>query len=262
MSFLRAAATFGVILLASGATAADIKSPLTPEAQQTTSESGWTFSVAPYFWVAGLSGDVGSFGLPVAHVDASFSDILDHLDFGVMAIGEARYGPYSLFGDVMYTKISGQAGTPRGVLATDVEVSSETFAGLLGAGYSIFEDSSARLDIVGGMRVWSVDNELSFSGGLLDGVSRSDDATWVDGLIGFRGTYSLTPEIYLTGWGLVGAGGEGGHDQLVHREREGQDAAGQHQRDGARHLRAPGNRARAAGGAAAPGASRHSRRRR
>nr|WP_299503172.1 hypothetical protein [uncultured Rhizobium sp.] len=207
MSFLRAAATFGVILLASGATAADIKSPLTPEAQQTTSESGWTFSVAPYFWVAGLSGDVGSFGLPVAHVDASFSDILDHLDFGVMAIGEARYGPYSLFGDVMYTKISGQAGTPRGVLATDVEVSSETFAGLLGAGYSIFEDSSARLDIVGGMRVWSVDNELSFSGGLLDGVSRSDDATWVDGLIGFRGTYSLTPEIYLTGWGLVGAGG-------------------------------------------------------
>lgn len=26
-------------------------------------------------------------------------------------------------------------------------------------------------------------------------------------MAGFRGTYSITPEIYLTGWGLVGAGG-------------------------------------------------------
>lgn len=154
-----------------------------------------------------MSGDIAQFGLPAAHVDASFSDIFDHLDFGAMAIGEARYGPYSIFADIMYTKISGQGGTPRGILANDVEVSSETFAGLLGVGYSVFEDGATRVDIVGGLRVWSVDTDLSFSGGILDGVSRSDDATWVDGLAGLRGTYSLTPEIYLTGWGLVGAGG-------------------------------------------------------
>lgn len=202
-----ALAALGSLLAAGSAVAADIYSPLTPTAQETTTESGWTFSFAPYFWAAGLTGDVAAFGLPEADVDASFSDIFDHLDFGAMAIGEARYGPYSVFGDVMYTKISGQAGTPRGILATDVELSSETFAGLLGAGYSIFEDSSTRLDIVGGLRVWHAETELSFSGGVLDGVSRSDDATWVDGLAGFRGTYSFTPEIYLTGWGLVGAGG-------------------------------------------------------
>lgn len=187
--------------------AADIQSPMTPEVHETTTESGWTFSFAPYFWAAGLSGDVASFGLPEAHVDASFSDIFDHLDFGAMAAGEARYGPYSIFGDVIYSKISGQGGTPRGILAEDVELSSETFAGLLGAGYSIFEDSSARLDVVGALRVWYAESELSFSGGVLDGRSATDDATWVDGLVGFRGTYSFTPEIYLTGWGLVGAGG-------------------------------------------------------
>ncbi|MCA1443578.1 hypothetical protein I6F07_25865 [Ensifer sp. IC4062] len=204
---VRTLAAIGTCLVTGAVNAADIYSPMTPELQQTTTESGWTFSFAPYFWAAGLSGDVAQFKLPAVDVDASFSDIFDHLEFGAMAIGEARNGPYSIFADVMYTKISGQAGTPRGILATDVELTSETFAGLLGAGYSVFESDKVRLDVVGGLRVWSVESELSFHGGILDGRSRSDDATWVDGLAGFRGTYSLTPEIYLTGWGLVGSGG-------------------------------------------------------
>lgn len=204
---VRTLAAIGTCLVAGTAKATDIYSPMTPELQQTTTESGWTFSFAPYFWAAGLSGEVAQFGLPAVDVDASFSDIFDHLEFGAMAIGEARNGPYSIFADVMYTKISGQSGTPRGVLATNVELTSETFAGLLGAGYSVIDSDAARLDLVAGMRVWSVESELSFHGGVLDGRTRIDQATWVDGLAGFRGTYSLTSEIYLIGWGLVGAGG-------------------------------------------------------
>lgn len=196
----------GGLLFAGSVMAGDIYSTMTPEVQQTETEEGWTFAFAPYFWAAGLSGDVAQFGLPTVDVDSSFSDILDHLDFGAMAIGEARYDRYSIFGDVMYTKISGSAGTPRGIVASSVEVTSETFAGLLGVGYSIIDDNSARLDVVGGARVWSVDTDLSFSGGILDGVSRNDGATWVDAMAGFRGNYAITPEIYLTGWGLIGAG--------------------------------------------------------
>jgi hypothetical protein len=187
--------------------AADVYTPVTPEAEQVVTEQGWTFTVAPYFWAAGISGEVGQFGLPPVHADASFSDIFDHLDFGAMAIGEARYDRYSIFGDIMYSKISGAAGTPRGILAASVEVSSETFAGLIGAGYSVLENSSGRLEVVGGARVWSVDTEISFSGGILNSVSRSDGATWVDAVAGLKGNYSITPEVYLTAWGLVGAGG-------------------------------------------------------
>ncbi|MCY1740521.1 hypothetical protein [Ensifer sp. SL37] len=193
-------------LLAGSIRAADVYSPMMPQAQQKTVESGWSISFAPYFWAAGLSGDIAQFGLPTVHADASFRDITDHLDFGAMAIGEARYDPYSIFGDVMYTKISGETGTPKGILATDAQLKSETFAGFLGVGYSVFEDNVSRLDIVGGLRVWSVESELSFRGGLLDGVSRTDRATWVDGLAGFRGTYAITQELYLTGWGLIGTG--------------------------------------------------------
>ena len=78
---------------------------------------------------------------------------------------------------------------------------------MLGAGYSLIDNSSGRLDVVGGARVWSVDTTISFTGGFLDGVSRNDGATWVDAVAGLRGNYSITPEVYLTGWGLVGAGG-------------------------------------------------------
>ncbi|RUV36809.1 hypothetical protein EOD29_31240, partial [Mesorhizobium sp. M1A.T.Ca.IN.004.03.1.1] len=97
-----------------------------------------------------------------------------------MAIAEARYDRYSIFGDIIYTKISGSAGTPRGFIASDVEVSTETFAGLLGVGYSVIDDNTSRLDVVGAARVWSVDTDISFSGGVLDGVTRSDGETWVD----------------------------------------------------------------------------------
>jgi hypothetical protein len=196
----------GIFLLAGGVKAADVYSPVTPETQQVVTEGGWTFSIAPYFWATGISGEVGQFGLPPVDVDADFGDIFDHLDFGAMAIGEARYDRYSIFGDIMYAKISGAAGTPRGILASSVGVSTETFAGLLGAGYSLLDDSSGRLDVVGGVRVWSVDTDISFSGGILDGVSRNDGATWVDAMAGLRGNYSITPKVYLTGWGLVGAG--------------------------------------------------------
>jgi hypothetical protein len=194
-------------LLASSANAADIASPMTPETKTTTTESGWTFAVSPYFWAAGLSGETSQFGLPVVKMDSSFSDIFKELDFAAMAIGEARYDRYSIFGDIIYSKISSGASTPRGILADSVDVSSETFAGLLGAGYSLLDGPSGHLDVVGGVRVWSVNTDISFDGGILDGRSASDGATWVDGLVGIRANYYFTPEIYLTGWGLVGAGG-------------------------------------------------------
>jgi hypothetical protein len=77
---------------------------------------------------------------------------------------------------------------------------------LIGAGYTILEDNSGRLDVAAGARVWSVNTDLSFNGGFFDGRSASDGATWVDAVAGLRGTYSITPKIYLSGWGLVGTG--------------------------------------------------------
>ncbi len=197
----------GVSTVLDNANAADIYTPVAPETKVVQTESGWTFSFTPYFWATGLSGDVRSFGLPTVNVDASFGDIWGHLNFAAMAIGEARYDRYSIFADVIYTKLSGSKGTPLGILASSVDVDAETFAGFVGAGYSVFEDSTGRLDVVGGARVWSADTTVSVSGGILGNQSRNDGDTWVDALGGLKGTYSITPNFFVTGWGLVGGGG-------------------------------------------------------
>ena len=48
--------------------------------------SGWTFTVAPYLFAAGLSGQVAQFGAPPVNVSLDFGDILNHLKFGAMAV--------------------------------------------------------------------------------------------------------------------------------------------------------------------------------
>ena len=102
----------GSLLFAGSAEAADINSPVTPIVEQVETGTGWTFAVAPYFWGAGLSGEIGSFGLPAAQIDADFGDVLNNLDFAAMAMAEARRDRFSIFGDLMYTKISVGSATP------------------------------------------------------------------------------------------------------------------------------------------------------
>lgn len=48
---------------------ADFVSAAAPEPAP---EAGWTYSVPPYFWEAGLSGETSQFGLPVVDMDAGF----------------------------------------------------------------------------------------------------------------------------------------------------------------------------------------------
>ncbi len=204
--YLHAAALLTGLFGATVGNAADL-TPLTPEAKTVETRSGWEFTVAPYFWAAGISGNIRQFGLPEVDIDADFGDVLDNLDFAFMATAEARYDRFSIVGDVVYVKLGADAHTPNGILAGSVDVTSETFAGLLGVGYAVLEDQNGHLDVVGGMKIWSVDTDVSFNGGLLAGVEREDSATWVDAVVGLRGNYFFTPEIYVTGWGLVGGGG-------------------------------------------------------
>jgi len=203
-----AAILCGILTTSAAAQAADL-TPLTTDQKPVETRSGWEFTVAPYFWMAGMSGNAGVFGLPTVHMNESFSDILPNLDFGFMAMGEARNGRFSLFGDVMYTKLSASDATARGIIADNIEVTSKTFEGLIGAGYAVIDEPQGHLDVVAGARLWSASTKISFSGGLLPGgfLSREDSATWVDGLVGLKGNYFFTPKVFATGWGMIGAGG-------------------------------------------------------
>lgn len=188
------------------AQAADIAPVLAPQPRPEDPDK-WTFSMSPYFWAAGITGDTGVFGLPEVHVDESFGDILSDLDFAFMAAGDARYDRFSIVTDIIYARITTDSATPRGILADEVDLKTETFTAMIGAGYSVIDEPQGRLDVIGGVKIWYTETTISFSGGPLGGVSGTDDATWVDAVAGVRGMYSITPSVYLTGWGLIGAGG-------------------------------------------------------
>lgn len=195
-----------VLTLSLSAKAADKQFlPFQPEAGSETS-SGWQFNASPYFWAAGIDGTVGQFGHPPASLKSDFGDIFKDLDFAFMGVAEGRYDRFSVFSDVIYTKLSVSGHSPARVLTNKIGVTSETFSGLVGGGYSLLTNGRDHLDVIAGARLWYASTKVSFSGGVLDGISREDSATWLDAVAGFRGTYFLTDQFYLTGWGNVGAG--------------------------------------------------------
>ena len=60
----------------------------------------------PYLWFSGIDGQVSSVpGEPPADIDASFSDVLENLDFAIFVAGEARKGRWGIFADVMYVDL-------------------------------------------------------------------------------------------------------------------------------------------------------------
>lgn len=181
--------------------------PQSAPAVDAVASDEWKFSVSPYLWAPALSGKITHRRLPPVDVDASFDKIFDNLDFAAMLMGDARKGRYSIFGDLLYVKVGAQGDTPRVILADSADVKNESFTGMIGAGYSVLDRSEHSLDVVGGLRVWSVDNSIKFNGPLTRGTKYSDSATWVDAMVGVRGTYNFHSRAYLTGWGMIGAGG-------------------------------------------------------
>ena len=171
--------------------------------------SVWTFTAAPYLWAAGIEGTIGEFGLPPVDVDASFGDILENFDIGFMGAGEARYGRFGFAMDLMYIKVSASADTPFGVLADHIDATSTTFTAFGAAEYRLIDTEQGSVDVLGGARVWALDTELDPVGGPADPLSFTDDAAWVDPIIGARARIELPSDFYLTGWGMIGGFGAG-----------------------------------------------------
>jgi len=198
-------ALIGGQTVAAAADSSSLASVSQPQSEE-LKPAGWSFNASPYFWGAGISGTVGQLGLPPAKMTSDFKSIFKELDFSFMGVIEGHYDRYSLFSDIIYTKISSGGQSPYGVLSNSIDIKSETFSGFFGGGYSVFEAGLNRLDIVAGGRVWYASTEISFEGEVFDGHSRRDSATWVDAVAGLRGKYFLTDSFYVSGWGVVGAG--------------------------------------------------------
>jgi hypothetical protein len=174
--------------------------------------SSWSFALSPYLWAPGISSSVGT-RWGTVDVDKSTGDVLSSLDLAFMGALEARNGRWGLIADLFYAELSQSRATPLGLLFSRArtEITAKELSGYVA--YRINENERVTLDLMGGVRVSSIDLDLSLSPGLLAGQSIGVSQTWVDPVIGARARVALSDAWFATAFGDVG--GTGGDSDLT-----------------------------------------------
>ena len=171
----------------------------------------WEFQLAPYGWLAGQSGQVGTFpNLPPAEIDIDFyDDVLGNINGAFMLVGEARKRNFGIITDIVYTDIEIDGATPGPYFST---LASRTKSWIITASgfYRLQEGQGRFLDLLGGIRYWSVDSELSVSSGLLPAGKISNKEDWFDPIVGLKGRTPLREsKFFMSGAFTVGGFGVG-----------------------------------------------------
>lgn len=164
---------------------------------------GWEYRVTPYLWLPTMSTDMKIGSGPSASADAS---ILDVLEFGFLATGEARKGDWGLLGEFNYLSLSQDASWGDHF---DAEMKLKGVMGSAAVAYRVAKGAAGWLDAFGGARLWSMKTEVEFD--RLPDASKTK--SWVDPLLGLRGQYSLTDSLYVGALGDIGGFGVGSHLQ-------------------------------------------------
>jgi len=149
-----------------------------PAAAQAPPADGWKFTVAPYLFGAGMNGTTAIKGQELT-VDASFSDILDHLKFGAMGLVVARKGNWGFGGDAIWMSLGANGTSPGPVAITgsaDLNQGAFSFYGL--------RRLAPVADLMFGGRVNTLQADLRFDG---PGQRSADGSkTWFDPIVGLQ----------------------------------------------------------------------------
>jgi len=164
-----------------------------------------SFEIEPYFWMAGMKGTIGVRGL-TSDVGVKFKDIVDDLDFGVMATAKLRLKRWTFTGDVNYIKATADGETP-GSLFSGSRVTNELLMGSLTVGYTMTMEDRGLAEFYAGARGWSVNTDVDFHAGLLPPTSVSQDKSWIDPIVGMNLQYNLGKSWYLHAIADVGGFG-------------------------------------------------------
>jgi len=188
---------------------------------------GWDFEVTPYLFASGLNGTAGVRGVR-ADVDASFSDIWDNLDLGLMGLFAAERGPWTLGFEGIYFKVGDQASKtatgPQGRVAVSgaVDVSSSVTVLQPSVMYRVLDDGT-KVDLVGALRYTRLSLDLDVKITATDpplvppgaGLNLNGSDSWIDAVVGARVIQPISDRWSLLGYVDVGAGGSDLTYQIV-----------------------------------------------
>jgi len=178
------------------------------QSQKPPPPSPWSFTVAPYFWGAGLSGKVGvGSRLPTVDVDVKFTDIFKSIDWfppPTMVVGEVRYGDFAAFTDFIYLGIEDEKAAARGPFAVNADVKLNQIVWTFGGSYRFINNEFGSASLLAGARLWNLDAKGTLTG--LAVHQRSGSQTWADPIIGLNVRFLLGGGFALQAEGDVGAG--------------------------------------------------------
>ena len=180
---------------------------------ETQGNDTWQFQLAPYAWLAGMDGTMATLpGLPPANIDMDFwDDIADNVDASLMLVGEARKGRYGVFMDISYTDIEDDNATAGPYFSSVVSITESWIVSATGL-YRLINNPGVFLDLIAGIRYWSVDSTLELRSGLLPGRGVSNKEDWVDPLVGVKGLSTLGASKFFVSGGLAIGGFGAGSD--------------------------------------------------
>ena len=171
---------------------------------QQSQSGGWSFAFSPYIFLSSFRGTVGARGRTV-EIDSSSGDVTDNLDFGLMGTFEARKNKFIILADFMWIRLSAERNTRGGVFG-NAKVGANMAIIDPEAGYRLAESKTGSLDILGGVRIWSVENTLTVTAGTQPGFGAAQRKTFAAPVVGVRGILNLSPRFFLTSKVDVGAG--------------------------------------------------------
>ncbi|MCZ7929852.1 hypothetical protein [Agrobacterium pusense] len=196
-------------------------------APATVDGADWAFQATSYLWSTGLNGNISPFRrAPTLHVEKSFSDVMEDLNFGGFLNVWGRYDRFVLSGDIMYVdttdskaagplpalQIPGLPTLPAGA-AIDADVDTQEFMATLQAGYRIVDADGFSLDALAGARFWHISNEVAVTAShpLIGSVSATHKESfgWIDPVIGARAFFSLTDKLSVQAQVDIGGFGAG-----------------------------------------------------
>jgi hypothetical protein len=161
----------------------------------------WHFNLAPYMWMPGVKGDVAVANLPSVAVDASFSDILDNFDIGLLGRFDARKDRFGLGVDFVWMNLGLPAAQTQ---VADFTVDLRQFVAEGIGFYRVASggraDNPAHLDVLAGVRYTTTRTRLKAeSAGGGGGSGDFQDLDWVDALAGFKGRAPLGSKLVVLG---------------------------------------------------------------
>lgn len=177
----------------------------TSPASAQDADSGWRFSVTPYLWLSGVSGDVTApFPLPGRDVSADFGDLLDHLDGAFIGKAEVQYDRFGVLGDLLYLSVSGgKTLNPTNLPTIGTKLKLTTTTGTLAGFYRVHDSEQWKIDLLAGLRYNHFKTELNATAGG-PGGDRSVSKDWTDPIIGVRARVRTGTKGSLTGYADYG----------------------------------------------------------